>query len=125
MRAALAVTGSIPRGSRGRRIAVLGDMLELGPQSAQLHAGLSGAILEHDIDLVYAAGEMMRHLFQTLPAERRGAYAEDADTLAPLVAAAVAPGDVVVIKGSNGSRTGRIVSALKARFPARAAEAEG
>ena len=125
MRAALAVTGSIPRGSRGRRIAVLGDMLELGPQSPQLHAGLSSAILEHDIDLVYAAGEMMRHLFQTLPAERRGAYAEDADTLAPLVAAAVAPGDVVVIKGSNGSRTGRIVAALKARFPAQVAEAEG
>jgi UDP-N-acetylmuramyl pentapeptide synthase len=125
MRAALAVTGSIPRGSRGRRIAVLGDMLELGAQAPQLHAGLESAIIEHDIDLVFASGEMMRHLFQALPATRRGAYAESADALAPLLAEAVAPGDVVVVKGSNGSRMSKVVAALKARYPLVQAEAQG
>lgn len=125
MRAALAVTGSIPRGSRGRRIAVLGDMLELGAQAPQLHAGLENAIIEHDIDLVFASGEMMRHLFQALPATRRGAYAESADSLAPLVCEAVAPGDVVVIKGSNGSRMSKVVAALKARYPLAGDQAEG
>lgn len=124
MRAALAVTGTLRPEGRGRRIAVLGDMLELGTQSPQLHAGLKDAIIAHDIDLVFASGAMMRHLFDDLPAERRGAYAEDADALAPQVLASVAPGDVVVIKGSNGSRMGKVVAALKSRYAAQA-PAEG
>jgi len=126
MRAAMAVTGSVPRGSRGRRIAVIGDMLELGPESAALHAGLAGPVVENDIDLVYASGPMMRSLYQVLPAERRGAYAETSDALAPLVCEAVQPGDVVMIKGSLGSKMGKVVAALKARFPiAQNAPAEG
>ncbi len=125
MRAALAVSGAIPRGAGGRRIAVLGDMLELGPQAARLHAGLGAAILDCDIDLVFAAGTMMRHLYEALPAQRRGAYAEDAASLAPQLAAALVPGDVVVIKGSNGSRMGDIVAALKARYPAAQTTARG
>lgn len=124
MRAALAVTGTLQPQGRGRRIAVLGDMLELGALSPQLHASLKDAILANDIDLVFASGAMMRHLFEDLPAERRGAYAEDADALAPKVVEAIAPGDVVVIKGSNGSRMSRVVAALKARYPAVVVPAE-
>ncbi|OYU49516.1 MAG: UDP-N-acetylmuramoylalanyl-D-glutamyl-2, 6-diaminopimelate--D-alanyl-D-alanine ligase [Rhizobiales bacterium PAR1] len=117
MRAALAVTGSMPRGSRGRRIAVLGDMLELGAEAAKLHAGLAEPVVENDIDLVFASGPLMRSLYQALPADRRGAYAEASDGLAPLLCDAVQPGDVVMIKGSLGSKMARVVGALKARFP--------
>ncbi|MFY8115477.1 MAG: glutamate ligase domain-containing protein, partial [Rhabdaerophilum sp.] len=122
MRAALAVTGSVPRGARGRRIAVLGDMLELGPEGPQLHAGLKEPILEADIDLVFAAGPLMRNLYQGLPADRRGAYAENAEVLAPILCDAIQPGDVVMIKGSLGSRMGRVVKAMRERFPALATE---
>ena len=126
MRAALAVTGSVPRGTRGRRIAVMGDMLELGPEAAKLHAGLCEPIVDNDIDLVFASGSLMRNLYQGLPANRRGAYAEASDGLAPLLCDAIQPGDVVMIKGSLGSKMGRVVSALKARFPvAEAAVVEG
>ncbi|KAF0232313.1 MAG: UDP-N-acetylmuramoyl-tripeptide--D-alanyl-D-alanine [Beijerinckiaceae bacterium] len=117
MRAALAVTGSIPRGARGRRIAVMGDMLELGPEAAKLHAALGDPVVDNDIDLVFASGPLMRNLFQGLPANRRGAYAEASDGLAPLLCDAIQPGDVVMIKGSLGSKMGRVVAALKARFP--------
>ncbi len=117
MRAALAVTGGIPRGARGRRIVVMGDMLELGPEAPGLHAALAEPIVENDIDLVFAAGPLMKGLFSALPANRRGAYAEATDGLAPLVCDAIHPGDVVMVKGSLGSKMGRIVAALKARFP--------
>lgn len=117
MRAALAVTGGIPRGARGRRIAVMGDMLELGHDGQNLHNGLANAIIENDIDLVFAAGPLMRGLFHLLPPDRRGAYGETSDTLAPLVLEAVQPGDVVMVKGSLGSKMGKVVGAMKARFP--------
>lgn len=122
MRAALAVTGSVPRGARGRRIAVLGDMLELGQEAAVLHSGLKEPILDADIDLVFAAGPLMRNLYQVLPGDRRGAYADNAESLAPLICDAVQPGDVVMIKGSLGSRMGRVVKALRDRFPAAPAD---
>jgi UDP-N-acetylmuramoyl-tripeptide--D-alanyl-D-alanine ligase len=117
MRAALAVTGGMPRGTRGRRIAVLGDMLELGPEAEALHQGLQPAIIENDIDLVFASGPLMRSLYQALPADRRGAYAEGSEALEPLVLEEVQPGDVVMVKGSLGSRMGRVVKALRARYP--------
>lgn len=117
MRAALAVTGGLPRGARGRRIAVLGDMLELGVEGPKLHQSLLESIVENDIDLVFASGPLMRSLYQLLPPDRRGAYAEGSDALAPLLADAIHPGDIVMVKGSLGSRMGRIVTALKSRFP--------
>ena len=122
MRAALAVTGTVPRGLRGRRIAVLGDMLELGAEGAKLHAGLAEAILIHEIDLVFACGPLMKSLWQALPPDRRGAYAETSATLEAQVLDAIQPGDVVMIKGSLGSRMGRIVGAIKDRFPVAATD---
>jgi UDP-N-acetylmuramoyl-tripeptide--D-alanyl-D-alanine ligase len=122
MRAALAVTGTVPRGLRGRRIGILGDMLELGPEGGALHAGLADAVIAHDIDLVFACGPLMKHLWQALPVERRGAYAASSADLEAAALDAVQPGDVVVVKGSLGSRMGRIITALKTRFPVAAAE---
>ena len=101
-------------GPGGRRIAVLGDMLELGADSAELHAALAKPLQQHDIDLVFTAGPMMAHLFAALPAAMRGGHAANSVTLAPLVAAAVRPSDIVTVKGSAGSRMDVIVRRLVA-----------
>ena len=98
----------------GRRIVALTDMLELGPEGPAMHASLAGPIDEAAIDLVFVAGPLMKSLWEALPATRRGGYAETAADLAPLIAQAVGPGDVVMVKGSNGSRAGVIAAALAA-----------
>jgi len=114
MRAAIATLGAAAPGARGRRIAALGDMLELGPHSPRLHAQLAGAIAEAAIDLVFAAGPDMAHLDAALPAARRALHVEkSAELVAPLIAA-LRPGDVVMVKGSLGSRMGPVVAALLA-----------
>ena len=116
MRAALALLGHVPMQGLGRRIAVLGDMLELGPDGAKLHAGLSDAVVENAVDLVFCAGALMKSLWDALPSERRGGYAENSAALEPEVLKAITAGDAVMVKGSLGSRMGRIVKALQRRF---------
>jgi UDP-N-acetylmuramoyl-tripeptide--D-alanyl-D-alanine ligase len=113
MRAALALLGQAEIGLRGRRIAVLGDMLELGPGGADLHAELAAEIAAHEIDLVLCCGPLMRNLWEALPPHCRGAYADDAGALEPRVLAAVRAGDAVMVKGSYGSRMAPIVAALQ------------
>jgi UDP-N-acetylmuramoyl-tripeptide--D-alanyl-D-alanine ligase len=98
-----------------RRIAVLGDMLELGPEAGRLHRDLAGPIEQADIDVVYACGPHMHGLFDALPTKRQGAYAADSETLASIVAAALQPGDVVMVKGSLGSQMSKVIDAIKAR----------
>ncbi len=115
MRAAFALLGQATIGPRGRRIAVLGDMLELGEAGATLHRELVGPIEENDIDLVFCAGPLMESLWQALPSARRGGYARDAAALEPAVLDAVRSGDAVMVKGSLGSRMGPIVKALVRR----------
>ena len=118
VRAALATLSGIETGPRGRRIAVLGDMLELGPTSPALHRGLAESVEKAGVDLVFAAGPLTRNLFEALPVSRRGAVAEtSADLIEPLTRT-LRPGDAVMVKGSNGSRMGRIVEALKGRYAA-------
>lgn len=112
--AALDTLSRRPVGANGRRIAMLGDMLELGPEEAAYHAGLAGPIAQAGVDLVFCAGPRMRALWDALPADRRGGYAEDADSLAPVAAGAIRAGDIVLVKGSNGSRMARVVAALGA-----------
>ena len=109
MAAALALLGD----SKGRKIAVLGDMLEMGEGGIAHHAGLAAPIETNKVDLVFAAGTQMRALWEALPESRRGAYAETAALLTPLVTAALQPGDTILIKGSNGSRMSLILDALK------------
>ena len=116
MRAALSLLGQAETGRRGRRIAVLGDMLELGAQGPQLHAALAAPVREAGVDKVYAAGPLMRSLWQALPLEARGHWAETAADLQEALAAALRPGDVVMVKGSLGSRMGPLVEALKSRY---------
>jgi UDP-N-acetylmuramoyl-tripeptide--D-alanyl-D-alanine ligase len=116
MRAALALLGQAAIGPRARRIAVLGDMLELGPRGADLHRGLAEPVIDNRVDAVFCCGPLMRALWDALPSERRGGYAETSAALEPQVLAAVGPGDAVMVKGSLGSRMGPIVKALEQRF---------
>ncbi len=110
VRAALSVLRLLPA---RRRVAVLGDMLELGAFARAEHESLADDAAG-SADLVFCSGEMMRVLFDRLPASRRGAHAADAARLAPLVQAALRPGDVVLVKGSYGSRMRDVVATLTA-----------
>ncbi len=116
--AALNTLGQSNVGLRGRRIAVLADMLELGSDSDVLHASLNVPIVDNDVDLVFAAGAGMHHLWHTLAPQVRGAYAETAQGLEESVLRTVRAGDVVMVKGSNGTKVSRIVTAFKSRFRA-------
>ena len=109
MAAALALLGA----AKGRKIAVLGDMLEIG--AAEHHAALAAPVAAAKTDLVFAAGREMKALWDALPKQRRGAYAKNSTALAPELLVALKPGDTVLVKGSFGSEMAVIVDALKAR----------
>lgn len=117
MRAAFAVLAEAPIKRPGRRIAVVGDMRELGEDADRLHAELLQPISEAQIDAVYCAGPYMHALWKQLPHELRGHYCEDAKDLEDVLLSDVRPGDVVMIKGSLGTRMGPLVEALKKEYP--------
>jgi UDP-N-acetylmuramoyl-tripeptide--D-alanyl-D-alanine ligase len=112
MRAALALLGQFPMGPRSRRIAVLGDMLELGAEGRELHRALVGPVVANAVDLVFCCGPLMRALWEALPPERRGGYAETSAALESAVLAELHAGDAVMVKGSLGSKMGPIVNAI-------------
>ena len=117
MRAAIDLLGQGPVGQHGRRIAVLGDMLELGPQGGELHRALANVIAAANIDVVFCAGPLMHQLWEALPSRARGGYAETAAALEPAVLGAIRAGDAIMVKGSLGSKMGPIVKALEKQFP--------
>jgi UDP-N-acetylmuramoyl-tripeptide--D-alanyl-D-alanine ligase len=114
MRAAFQVLAQARPGSGGRRIAVLGDMRELGETARLLHADLAPDLKSARVDLVFTAGPLMEWLHASLPETIRGTHAPDSQALVPAVVAAVQAGDVVLVKGSLGSRMAPIVEALRA-----------
>jgi len=116
MRAALELLGATTPGVGGRRIAVLGDMLELGPRGAELHADLAGDLARAKVDLLFTAGPLMGSLYYAAPDAMREAHRRVALELEEAVVAAIRAGDVVMVKGSNGSRMSRIVAAVKQKF---------
>jgi UDP-N-acetylmuramoyl-tripeptide--D-alanyl-D-alanine ligase len=120
MAAAIDVLSRAPVGKTGRRIAVLGDMLELGGEADLRHAGLAQSLDAGKIDLVYCSGPLMHSLWEALPSGRRGGYADNAAALEPQVVAALQGGDAVMVKGSNASGMGRIVKSLVQKFGAAA-----
>ncbi|HSS15170.1 MAG TPA: UDP-N-acetylmuramoyl-tripeptide--D-alanyl-D-alanine ligase [Rhizomicrobium sp.] len=109
MAAALALLGA----ASGRKIAILGDMLEMGEGGIAHHAGLAAPIAANNVDLVFASGAQMKALWDALPAAIRGAYAETSAALLPQIQAALKPGDTVLVKGSNGAKMSVITEALK------------
>lgn len=110
--ASMAAALSLLAASKGRKIAVLGDMLEMGEQAPALHAGLLDAVVASGVDAVFLCGPNMYALWEKLPVAIRGAFAADSAALAPRVAAMVQPGDTVLVKGSNGSRMRAVIDAL-------------
>lgn len=118
MRAAIQTLGRLDIGPGGRRIAVLGDMVELGDDALELHMGLKKFLVENDIDLVYATGSCMKKMFETLPKERQGEWCEQLDDLVASVVGDIKPGDSIMVKGSRGQRAyhgrmSKVVNALR------------
>lgn len=102
MRAAFKVLAMIDPGRGGRRIAILGDMYELGSNAAKSHEELALPLQSAGVDLVYTSGPLMKKLRETLPANKRAAHCDDTQELAKIVPDALVPGDVVMVKGSRG-----------------------
>ena len=117
VRAALALLATAKPAKGGRRIAVLGDMLELGTQGPELHAGLFEPMDAAQVDVLYAAGPLMANLWARVPAQKRGDHAATSDGIRDAVLAGLRAGDVVMIKGSLGSRMGPLVEAIRAAYP--------
>jgi UDP-N-acetylmuramoyl-tripeptide--D-alanyl-D-alanine ligase len=114
VRAAIELLAAAPVGAGGRRIAVLGDMRELGEEGPPLHAALAEPLVRAGIDMVFTVGRNMAHLRDALPAAQRAGHAVDSDDMVTPVAAAIAAGDVVMVKGSLGTRMAPIVAGLHA-----------
>lgn len=113
MEAALALLCAAKPGKGGRRIAVLGDMLELGTHGPALHAGLLEPMDAAGVDVLYAAGPLMANLWERVPANKRGAYAAASDAIRDRLLSDLRAGDVVMIKGSLGSRMGPLAEAIR------------
>ncbi|MEO9825484.1 MAG: UDP-N-acetylmuramoyl-tripeptide--D-alanyl-D-alanine ligase [Paracoccaceae bacterium] len=98
---------------QGRRIAILGDMLELGADEATLHAAVAGLPTLASVDRVDCVGPRMRALFDALPSEKRGRAVDTAEELVKDAHRLIDAGDVVLVKGSKGSRVSLLVDALR------------
>ncbi|SMF71598.1 UDP-N-acetylmuramoyl-tripeptide--D-alanyl-D-alanine ligase [Xaviernesmea oryzae] len=118
MRAAIALLASATPELTGRRIAVLGDMLEMGEFSARVHEELAGPLLAAGIEHVWLAGPEMAALRDALPDSVQVEYREKTSELADFVVRSVMPGDVVMVKSSLGLGFGKIVAALLDNYPA-------
>ncbi|MBX4905889.1 MULTISPECIES: UDP-N-acetylmuramoylalanyl-D-glutamyl-2,6-diaminopimelate--D-alanyl-D-alanine ligase [Rhizobium] len=118
MRAAIALLAASEPTGRGRRIAVLGDMLEMGEYAQKVHSDLAVPLLAAGIEHVWLAGAEMVALKESLPESVQVEYSERTDELAKYVLNSVAPGDVLMVKSSLGIGFGKIVAALLDKFPA-------
>lgn len=122
---AAAEPGTTPSHSRpGRRVAILGDMLELGSKEADMHASFAEHPSMDSVAVVHCAGPLMRNLHDALPPEKRGRWCSDAELLADKAHALAGPGDVVLVKGSKGSRISLVAAAIKNLGDARSRTAE-
>lgn len=114
MRTAFAKTAEVcaSTGGQGRKLAALGNMLELGDTAPAMHKALAEDLIEHKFDAVFTAGELMQNLHDALPAAMRAGHAATSLELAPLVKAYLRPGDCLLIKGSHGSKIYQLAEAL-------------
>lgn len=112
------LAASIPQNNvgnitKGRRIAILGDMLELGDDEIALHSNLADVEAMDDIDIIHTVGSLMQALHFNLPSDKKGEWVEDAKVLARKIHQFIDAGDVIMVKGSNGSRVSIVVDAIK------------
>ncbi len=113
MRAAIASLGSRRPGNGGRRIAVLGEMLELGGKAESYHADLAEPLADARVDLVFVSGDLMEALWTNLPQARRGGRFSSTKEMTAALDREIRDGDVVLVKGSNASGVSRVAAALK------------
>ncbi|MBT5296557.1 MAG: UDP-N-acetylmuramoyl-tripeptide--D-alanyl-D-alanine ligase, partial [Octadecabacter sp.] len=104
---------NVGRVVKGRRVAILGDMLELGADEDAMHAEVAKDPSIPAVHLIHCAGSRMRNLFEALPEDQRGIWAETSAELAAAPAALVDAGDVVLVKGSKGSKVSLVVDAIR------------
>jgi UDP-N-acetylmuramoyl-tripeptide--D-alanyl-D-alanine ligase len=115
MRAALAVLGAVPVGTGGRRVAVLGDMLELGDGSERFHRELAEPVVAAKVDRVFLVGQTIGALDRALPVAKRGGLWRSAEGAIPALDRFLEPGDVVMVKGSRAMRVSLVVEHLRAQ----------
>ena len=106
-------TDGVGRIVKGRRIAILGDMLELGTDEVAMHRDMADNAHLQTLDLIHCAGPLMRHLWDALPEAQRGQWAQTAAELVPKASRLVDAGDVVLVKGSKGSKVSQVVDAIR------------
>ena len=111
--AAATPTDGVGRVARGRRIAILGDMLELGGDEIAMHRAVAALPLIDALSQVHCVGPRMLHLWEALPRARRGTWAESAEEMVAELPDLVDAGDVVLVKGSKGSRVSLVAEALR------------
>lgn len=116
---------NLARLSGGRRVAILGDMLELGPDEVALHRNMANDPAIGQIAVVHAAGPLMHALYQALPADQRGIWCQSANELAARASELAATGDIVLVKGSKSSKVSTVVDALRASRQSSAPEKRG
>ena len=116
MNAAIKSLGEVPTNSKGRHLAVLGDMLELGKTSPKFHASLLKPLNEAKVDKVYCVGQQMESLWSKLPFNKRGAHTENSQKLESILVNQIRPGDIIMVKGSLGIQMGSLVESLKSRY---------
>lgn len=112
MRAAISILAQAER----RKIAVLGDMGELGKTELELHAALSDPLIEAGVERVIVTGECMRALRGALPQKMRALWCQDIDGALQALREELQEGDTVLIKGSNAANLGKLVNILKAEL---------
>ncbi|WP_298562746.1 UDP-N-acetylmuramoyl-tripeptide--D-alanyl-D-alanine ligase [uncultured Aliiroseovarius sp.] len=98
---------------KGRRMAILGDMLELGPDEAALHAQIADLPFVAKVDIIHCSGPLMKSLWERLPGDKQGIYTETADQMAAQIHNLIDAGDVVLVKGSKGSLVSKAVDAIR------------
>ncbi|NBO18114.1 MAG: UDP-N-acetylmuramoyl-tripeptide--D-alanyl-D-alanine ligase [Proteobacteria bacterium] len=114
MRAAFAKTREVWQalGGKGRKLAALGNMLELGADGPAMHSALAADLKEQGFDALFTAGELMQHLHKAVPEAMRAGHVAKAGELLPLIRSALKPGDVLLVKGSHGSKMYELAAAL-------------
>jgi UDP-N-acetylmuramoyl-tripeptide--D-alanyl-D-alanine ligase len=117
MRAALEILGTAKLNSNGRRIAVLGEMLELGANSQIFHLNLLPILLDSKVDVVHLAGGEMLALFDVLPESMRGIASKNIAKITNTLISELRHNDIVLVKGSYASGAHKIVTDIKKRFP--------
>ncbi len=125
VRAALTLLADARPGPRGRRVAVLGDMLELGPQSREMHADLANDFQRAGVDLLFTAGPQAASAFYAVPDAMQGAHRRTAAELEEPFLKALRDGDVVMLKGSNAMRMSALAQRLRANSTAAENSQEG